>query len=82
MPLPSNSNLDDAILHIIYKDRNLLSKTPLVDDMAIINNVNTTSVAKLASYERLISYLSHLPAWDEELITYLGNRFMELKLKQ
>ncbi len=81
MPLLSDSNLDEAILYIIQKDRTLVNKAPLLSDMSAINDITASEKIKLASFERLITYLSHLPSWDEELITYLGNRFMELKLK-
>ncbi len=81
MPLQSDPNLDEAILYIIQKDRTLVNKSPLLDDMSAINDVTASEKTKRASFERLITYLSHLPSWDEELITYLGNRFMEMKLK-
>ncbi|MFN0047780.1 MAG: hypothetical protein ACKVOU_01505 [Cytophagales bacterium] len=82
MPLNTNPSLDEAILYVIQKDRALVNKSPLVIDMGIINDETSDEKTKLAAFERLIAYLSHLPTWDEELITYLGNRFMYLKLRK
>jgi len=74
--------LDDAIAYIIQKDKLLADKTHLLNDLTLINNENLPITKKLASYERLIKYLSYLPQWDEELIAYLGNRFMKTKPKE
>ena len=74
--------LNEAITSLIQKDKNLPEKQQLLDDMISINNENTATAKKIAAYERLIKYLSHLPQWDEELISFLGNRFAQLKLKK
>ena len=74
--------LNEAIIAIIHKDKMLTDKQPLLVDMTTINHEETSNAKKLAAYERLIKYLSHLPQWDEELISFLGNRFAELKLKK
>ena len=82
MAILNNDSLDEAIVSIINKDKALGDKKPMLEDMAIINSEATEENKKLASFERLIKYLSYLPQWDEELITYLGNRFTALKLKE
>jgi hypothetical protein len=74
--------LNEAITLLIQKDKSLPERQQLLDDMISINNENTTTGKKIAAYERLIKYLSHLPQWDEELISFLGNRFANLKLKK
>ena len=74
--------LNEAIVAIIQKDKTLPERQQLLDDMVSINNENTSNAKKIAAYERLIKYLSHLPQWDEELISFLGNRFAEIKLKK
>lgn len=74
--------LNEAIVSVIQKDKNLPEKQQLLDDMGIINQEDAASAKKIAAYERLIKYLSHLPQWDEELISFLGNRFAELKIKK
>ena len=74
--------LNEAITALIQKDKSLPERQQLLDDMISINNENTATTKKMAAYERLIKYLSHLPQWDEELISFLGNRFAQLKLKK
>ena len=74
--------LNEAITELIQKDKSLPERQQLLDDMISINHENTADTKKIAAYERLIKYLSHLPHWDEELISFLGNRFAQLKLKK
>lgn len=77
----ADNALDEAIISIIQKDKVITDKSQLVADLSIINNNSIPNATKLASYERLIQYLSYLPKWEEELITYLGNRFTLVKSK-
>lgn len=74
--------LNEAITALIQKDKSLPERQQLLDDMISINHENTAIAKKIAAYERLIKYLSHLPQWDEELISFLANRFAQLKLKK
>ncbi|MDX2188890.1 MAG: hypothetical protein SFY32_03425 [Bacteroidota bacterium] len=74
--------LDDVIIGIIQKDKQLTNKEALLKDMEIINNPNANNKEKELSYDRLIKYLSYLPKWDEELIAYLGNRFFQIKVNK
>lgn len=77
-----NANLDEAIMYLIHRDKTLINKSSLLEDLSVINDLTSSDKSKLVSFERLITYLSHLSILNEELITFLGNRFMALKLKE
>jgi len=71
--------LYDDIFSIIQKDKTLTDKKQLLGDLFIINDEQESDKKKAESYQRLIKYISHLPQWNEELMTYLVNRFAKVK---
>lgn len=77
--LQPDDDLYDEIFSLIQKDKTLTDKKQLLEDMFIINDECVATTKRLASYERLITYLSNLPKWEEALITYMGNRFAQSK---
>jgi hypothetical protein len=74
--------LNDSLISIIQRDKTLADKTSLLKDVEIISSENTDQNKKIASYERLIKYVSYLSKWDDELIAYLGSRFAEIKVRK
>lgn len=72
-------NLYDALFDEIKKDKELTDKAPLLGDLFIINEEAETKAKKLASYERLLNYISNRNKWDEELVQYLSNRYMKVR---
>jgi len=79
MTQSDTDDLYDDLFSIIQKDKSLTDKKQLLGDLFIINDEQESKAKKVESYQRLIKYVSHLSQWNEELITYLGNRFARLK---
>ena len=79
MAQSDTDDLYDDLFSLIQKDRTLTDKKQLLGDLFIINDEKESKAKKVESYQRLIKYVSHLSQWNEELITYLGNRFARLK---
>lgn len=69
----------DVLFDEIKKDKELKDKEPLLGDVFIINDVNATKAKRKASCKNLIHYFSNRSKWDEEIVQYLSNRFMEMK---
>lgn len=69
----------DVLFDEIKKDKELKDKEPLLGDVFIINDVNATKTKRKASCKNLIHYFSNRSKWDEEIVQYLSNRFMEMK---
>jgi hypothetical protein len=79
MAQSDTDDLYDDLFSIIQKDKTLADKKQLLGDLFIINDEKASKAKKVESYQRLIKYVSHLSQWNEELITYLGNRFARIK---
>lgn len=81
MAIPDDYSYDD-IFDIIQKDKTLTDKKQLLEDMFVINDETIAEHKKTHAYERLITYLSNMSKWDDELVNYMGTRFARSKGKK
>jgi hypothetical protein len=69
----------DILFDEIKKDKELKDKEPLLGDVFMINDGSATKAQRKGSCKNLINYFSNRSKWDEEIVQYLSNRFMEMK---